>query len=56
MTISSPQMARLPDTDLVLRTTSRIASAPTAPYHEFRALRAIDDELRAHGITAETDA
>ena len=49
-------MMRLPDTDLVLRTTRRIASAPTAPYHEFRALRAIDAELREHGIASETDA
>jgi len=38
-------MARLPDIDTTLATIERVASAPTAPYHEFRALRAIRREL-----------
>ena len=49
-------MARLPDIDTTLATLERIASAPTAPYHELRAMRAIASELASLGITAETDA
>lgn len=48
-------MPRLPATDATLATLERIASAPTAPYHEQRALRAIAAELRALGIASETD-
>lgn len=49
-------MPRLPDPALALATVERIASAPTAPYHEWRALRAIAAELARHAIAAETDA
>jgi endoglucanase len=48
-------MARLPDIDATLATVERIASAHTAPYHEFRALRAIAAELEALGIATTTD-
>jgi putative aminopeptidase FrvX len=49
-------MARLPGTDATLATVERIASAPTAPYHEQRALRAITAELTRFGIASEVDA
>src|SRR5205814_8622791 len=49
-------MARLPAIDATLRTVERIASAPTAPYHEFRAMRAIAGALGEIGITPEADA
>ena len=49
-------MARLPDIDTTLATIKRIASAPTAPYHEFRALRAIHRELERNAIAAHEDA
>ena len=49
-------MARLPAIDATLRTVERIASAPTAPYHEFRAMRAIAGALGEIGITPESDA
>lgn len=49
-------MARLPDIDTTLAIVERIASAPTAPFHEFRAMRAIAAELSALGVAAETDA
>src|SRR5881394_931017 len=49
-------MARLPDTDVTLGTVERIASAPTAPYHEHRVLRAIERELSSLGIDAKRDA
>ena len=49
-------MARLPDIDTTLATIERIASAPTAPYHEFRALRAIRRELELSGLEAREDA
>jgi len=49
-------MARLPDIDTTLATIERIASAPTAPYHEFRALRAIRRELELIGLDAHEDA
>src|SRR5438045_3643438 len=48
-------MARLPAVDATLRTVERIASAPTAPYHEFRAMRAIAEALRDAKIETETD-
>lgn len=48
-------MARLPDVDDTLATVSRIASAPTAPYHEQRVMRAIAAELSQRGIEASTD-
>ncbi|HUQ40949.1 MAG TPA: M28 family peptidase [Candidatus Limnocylindrales bacterium] len=49
-------MARLPDIDATLATVERIASAPTAPYHEQRALRAIASELQRLGVPTELDA
>src|SRR6185295_899055 len=49
-------MARLPDIDTTLAIVERIASAPTAPLHEFRAMRAIAAALSALGVAAETDA
>jgi len=49
-------MARLPDIDTTLATIERVASAPTAPYHEFRALRAIRRELERNAIAAHEDA
>ncbi|HET7699983.1 MAG TPA: hypothetical protein VFM06_03840 [Candidatus Limnocylindria bacterium] len=49
-------MARLPDLEATLATVERIASAPTAPYHEVRAMRAIAAELASRGITGELDA
>jgi putative aminopeptidase FrvX len=49
-------MPRLPDADVALRTVEHIASAPTAPYHEHRAMRAIAAELGALGIPIEQDA
>jgi len=48
-------MARLPDTDATLATVERIASALTAPFHEFRAMRAIAAELASLGVVTETD-
>jgi putative aminopeptidase FrvX len=49
-------MARLPAADATLATVERIASAPTAPYHEQRALRAIAAEIARSGIASELDA
>ncbi len=49
-------MVRLPDIDTTLATIERVASAPTAPYHEFRALRAIRRELEQNGIDVHEDA
>jgi putative aminopeptidase FrvX len=49
-------MTRLPDIDATLATVERIASAPTAPYHEYRAMRAIEAELATLGIATTTDA
>src|SRR5687767_15994497 len=46
----------MPDIDATLATIERIASAPTAPYHEFRALRAIRRELERNGIAVNEDA
>ena len=48
-------MARLPDIDTTLATIERVASAPTAPYHEFRALRAIRRELERNAIQVNED-
>ena len=48
-------MARLPDAQSTLAVVERIASAPTAPYHEQQALRAIEGELRALGIATSRD-
>jgi putative aminopeptidase FrvX len=56
VTISSATMPRLPDVDVALRTIEHIASAPTAPYHEHRVMRAIGAELDALGIPVEQDA
>lgn len=49
-------MARLPDLDTTLATIKRVASAPTAPYHEFRALRAIRRELERNDVSFHEDA
>ncbi len=46
----------LPDIDATLAAVERIASAPTAPYHEFRALRAIRGELERSGLEVHEDA
>jgi endoglucanase len=46
----------LPEIDTTLATVERIASAPTAPYHEFRALRAIRRELERNGLDVKEDA
>src|SRR5512141_2517111 len=48
-------MTRLPDIDDTLATVGRIASAPTAPYHEHRVMRVIAAELAARGIEPATD-
>ncbi len=49
-------MPRLPDVDDTLETLERICSAPTAPYHEHAALRAIASELGRRGFAPEEDA
>src|SRR6266566_2962762 len=46
----------MPDIDTTLATIERVASAPTAPYHEFRALRAIRAELERDGVAVHEDA
>ena len=46
----------MPDIDTTLATIERVASAPTAPYHEFRALRAIRSELERNGVAVHEDA
>jgi endoglucanase len=46
----------MPDIDMTIATTERIASAPTAPYHEFHALRAIRRELERNGLPVHEDA
>lgn len=46
----------MPDIDTTLATIERVASAPTAPYHEFRALRAIRRELERNGLEVQEDA
>jgi endoglucanase len=45
----------MPDIDTTLATIERVASAPTAPYHEFRALRAIRRELEQGGLAVHED-
>lgn len=45
----------LPDVDAVLETLAPIASAPTAPYHEWRALAAIRRELERAGLAVRSD-
>src|SRR3979411_879682 len=49
-------MAPLPDIDTTLATIERVASAPTAPYHEFRALRVIRLELERNGLEVQEAA
>ncbi len=49
-------MPRLPDVAATIATLRRIASAPTAPYHESQALAAIAAELTRIGIATQTDA
>ena len=49
-------MARLPDAQSTLAVVERIASAPTAPYHERQVIRAIESELRTLGIATNLDA
>lgn len=48
-------MSRLPDADDAIATIRRVVSAPTAPYHEARALAAIRAELEADGIDVRAD-
>jgi hypothetical protein len=48
-------LPRLPDVEPTLATLRAIATAPTAPYHEWRALDAIRRELEAVGPSVETD-
>jgi endoglucanase len=55
-TISSRRMIRLPDEREVLATLERVASPPTAPYHEWRALDAIAEELTLLGLVPKRDA
>jgi endoglucanase len=45
----------LPDEQDVLATLERVASPPTVPYHEWRALGAIAAELKRLGITPTRD-
>jgi len=49
-------MTRLPDIDVTLRTVERIASTPTAPYHEQRVMRVIAAELDSLGVASDIDA
>ncbi len=49
-------MVRLPPADATLAAVERIASAPTVPYHEHHAARAIARELDALGIATREDA
>ena len=48
-------MLRSPDLDDVLATLERVASPPTVPYHEWRALDAIAAELQRLGLVATRD-
>jgi endoglucanase len=45
----------LPDEREILGTLERVASPPTVPYHEWRALAAIEAELRALGLAPTAD-
>ena len=47
---------RLPDERATLAMLERVASPPTAPYHEWRALDAIAAELDRLGLTPRRDA
>ncbi len=49
-------MARLPDADATLATVRAIGAAPTAPYHEHRALAAIRGVLSRDEIELREDA
>ncbi|MDE3192836.1 MAG: M28 family peptidase [Chloroflexota bacterium] len=49
-------MARLPDAEATLATLRAIGSAPTAPYHEHRALAAVRGVLTHDGIELREDA
>lgn len=49
-------MGHLPDRAETLATLRAIVSAPTAPYHEARALAAIAGQLDGRGVEARTDA
>ena len=55
-TISSPAVTRFLARDEVIEIVRRIASPPTAPYHEFAVLEAIRGELEAARIATRTDA
>lgn len=46
---------RLPDERAVVALIERVASPPTVPYHEWRALDAIAAELRALGLAMKSD-
>jgi putative aminopeptidase FrvX len=48
-------LSRLPDADAVLATAREIVSAPTAPYHEARALAAIAREIEKDGLEVRLD-
>ena len=54
-TISSLRVMRLPDEGAVVAMLERVASPPTVPYHEWRALDAIAAELRTLGLVVEAD-
>ena len=57
-TISSPRVQRfsVPDEREVLATLERVASPPTVPYHEWRAIDAIAAELGRIGLVPRRDA
>ena len=55
MRVSSAPLSRLRDADAVLATIRAIVTAPTAPYHEARALAAIVGELERDGIDVRLD-
>jgi endoglucanase len=57
-TISSQAVLRfsMPDEREVIATLERVASPPTVPYHEWRALDAIAAELRRIGLVPRRDA
>jgi putative aminopeptidase FrvX len=48
-------LSRLPDADALLVTLRAIVSAPTAPYHEARALAAIVAQLEGAGVAVSLD-
>jgi putative aminopeptidase FrvX len=48
-------LSRLPDAEDAIATIRRVVSAPTAPYHEARALAAIAAELGTEGTDVRTD-